>query len=539
MARPFVPEDLFRIRQVTDVTVHPDGVRAAYVVSWCDEATDANRSEIWLVPGPAGAAVAHRRLTRAHAADSPRFSPDGQSLAYLAGGVREPAQLHVLPLDGGEPAPMGPFDDGCSAPVWLPDSSGLLVIAPLRPAEEQGLSRDELAERPRPRRITTTRYRANGRGWIHDRVDQLFLVRLDGSPPQQLTEGPWPVAEPAVSPDGRRAMVTSAREADQEWLGGRDLWLVDLPGALDGDSTSIRRDRDAAGDSPIDSTSIRRLTNGQGSWELARFVGDGSQLLVVGHETRGDAGLAVPWLLDVADGCPRRLGDGEISVHGISVVGSSVAVLDDAVVLPGIRRGRVRVDRYPLDGSPPVTLADDPPMISAFALDREGRRLLYAASSPTCPAELFELQSGGVVRPLTTSTTSCSPTSNSRTTARSRSRRPTAIPSTAWSSVPRRRRPARARHAPACSTSTVGRWRSTGWASSTSSRRPPPPATCWWRATRVAPTGTVRPTPAPSPAAASGVSTGSTCRHWPTTWPAWRKSIQTASASVAAPTAAS
>ena len=62
MARPFVPEDLFRIRQVTDVAVHPDGERAAYVVSWCDEATDANRSEIWLVPGPGGPAEAHRRL---------------------------------------------------------------------------------------------------------------------------------------------------------------------------------------------------------------------------------------------------------------------------------------------------------------------------------------------------------------------------------------------------------------------------------------------------------------------------------------------
>ena len=455
----------------------------------------------------------------------------------------------MLPLDGGEPVPMGPFDDGCGSPVWLPDSSGLLVVAAQRPVEERGLGREQLAERPQPRRITTTRYRANGRGWIHDRVDQLFLVRLDGSAPQQLTEGPWPVAEPAVSPDGRRAVVTSARETDQEWLGGRDLWVVDLPGPLDGDSSSIRRDSsDSAGDSPTDSTSIRRLTDGQGSWELARFVGDGSQLLVVGHETRGDAGLAVPWLLDLVGRVPHRVGDGEISVHGISVGGSSVAVLDDAVVLPGVHRGRVRVDRYPLDGSPLATLAGDPPMISAFAIDREGRRLLYAASSPTLPAELFELELAGArlrPQPLSTarptSTPTCSPTPNFAdyeevevTAADGHPvhgfvvRPPASAPRTTG------RRPGLLYvHGGPLAQYGLGFFDEfqTAAADRPRARR---------RATRAAPTATARPMPPPSPAAAS-VAPDWTRRagHWPTTWPACRRSTRPASASAAAATAAS
>src|SRR4051812_29844748 len=136
MTRTFVPEDLYRIRQVSDVAAHPDGCRIAYVVSWCDESSDANRSEIWLAPD--GGADGHRPLTRGPPASSPCSSPDGRYLAFLARQPRRPAQLQILPLDGGEALTLGPFDDGCDSPVWLPDSSGLLVVAPRRPPEQRG-----------------------------------------------------------------------------------------------------------------------------------------------------------------------------------------------------------------------------------------------------------------------------------------------------------------------------------------------------------------------------------------------------------------
>jgi dipeptidyl aminopeptidase/acylaminoacyl peptidase len=423
MARTFVPEDLYRIRQVTDVAVHPVDGRAVFVVSWCDEETDSNRSQLWLIapPGVGGAISSAeagdpnagpgeaRQLTRGHADHSPRFSPDGRYLAYLSAPLRQPAQLHVLPLDGGEPWRLGPFDDGCEGPVWLPDSSALVVSAPTRPPEERGRSAEELAERPRPRRITTTRYRFNGRGWTVDRAQQLFLVPLDGGEPCPLTDGPWDASAPAVSPDGRWVLFESAREPDQEWLGGSDLWLVALPTERAADSTSLRptgpagaadstsvRPTGTAGAAPLE---LRRLTDGQGEWTYGSFLPDGSAVLAVGHTARGDAYLALPWVIPLDGGPPRRLGDGETAVHPATGTSPNLAVTDDAVVLPGIERGRQRVDRYALDGSRVDTIAADPPLITAFAVDVTRQRLLLTGASPTRPAELFQTAVGRDVMP--------------------------------------------------------------------------------------------------------------------------------------------
>ena len=47
--RPMVPEDLLRIRFVSDPQLHPDGRRVAFVVTTLSEARDEYLSTIWVV----------------------------------------------------------------------------------------------------------------------------------------------------------------------------------------------------------------------------------------------------------------------------------------------------------------------------------------------------------------------------------------------------------------------------------------------------------------------------------------------------------
>ncbi|MER3421423.1 MAG: S9 family peptidase, partial [Chloroflexota bacterium] len=79
--RPVQPEDLLRIKTVTDVQLAPDGRRVAFVVTELDADADEVRSTIWLVTADGGRPV---QLTYGPRRDgAPRWSPDGRFLAFL------------------------------------------------------------------------------------------------------------------------------------------------------------------------------------------------------------------------------------------------------------------------------------------------------------------------------------------------------------------------------------------------------------------------------------------------------------------------
>jgi|GEM_PF-2074642 dipeptidyl aminopeptidase/acylaminoacyl peptidase len=64
----------------------------------------------------------------------PAFSPDGTRLAYTLkpqDDEKAKPQLHLLPLDGGEPQPLTEMPLGVLDVRWLPDGSGLVFVAKL------------------------------------------------------------------------------------------------------------------------------------------------------------------------------------------------------------------------------------------------------------------------------------------------------------------------------------------------------------------------------------------------------------------------
>jgi dipeptidyl aminopeptidase/acylaminoacyl peptidase len=369
MPRPFQGEDLYLLRQVTDCEMHPDGVRVAYVVSWCDKESDSNRNQIWLHDGETT-----RPLTYAHTAAAPRFSPDGQWLAYLAGAHQSPPHVHVLNLAGGEALQLTKLDDGCDELAWLPDSSGLVLVAKTRPDVDRGKTREELAKAPRPRMIETTQYRFNGRGFVNERRQQVYTVVLPNAAdqpavPVQITDGPFDSFGAKPSPDGNRVAFTSARHDDREWVGGNDVWVVEGEGA----PTCV--------------------TNG-GSWAALAWIND-RELVATGFRPRGTVRLSSLHVLQ-ADGSaePRLLGDGQISHAGrLQVRGTSVFAL-------GAARGANHLFEYDLGTGERTAVAVGRRQITAFGASRDATRLVFVATGSNTPAELCAV-AGGRERQLT------------------------------------------------------------------------------------------------------------------------------------------
>src|SRR2546426_9285135 len=73
--RPLKLNDLFRLRNVNDPQISPEGQWVAYVVSAVDIKEDKSNSHIWLVSYDG---KSDRQITSsADSENSPRWSPDG------------------------------------------------------------------------------------------------------------------------------------------------------------------------------------------------------------------------------------------------------------------------------------------------------------------------------------------------------------------------------------------------------------------------------------------------------------------------------
>src|SRR5256712_7536404 len=122
--RPITFEDLTKIQRISDPQVSPDGKWIAYIQTSVDLEADRKAAHIWLIATAGGEA---RQLTQGEGSDSrPRWSPDGQSIAFIStrGGK---SQIWVIPANGGEAQRLSSISTEADGVVW-PRRGGLAVL---------------------------------------------------------------------------------------------------------------------------------------------------------------------------------------------------------------------------------------------------------------------------------------------------------------------------------------------------------------------------------------------------------------------------
>ena len=264
---PATSASMRQARTPDDEDMHPDGSRAAFVLrNW---AADQPKSvaRIWTVPLDGGQATA---LTTGPGNDThPRWSPDGQQLAFLSTRDGEQgsgkAQIYVMPASGGTPRRLCTLPNGVESFAWSPDGSRLALLT----WEGDEPAKDPIVVAP-------------------DRHRRLWTVALTSDQPAPVTPANLTIWEYAWSPDGQQfAVYYSAGPGETDWYRGQ------------------------IGTVPAEGGAVRRLTRLTRQAAALAWAPDSSRFAYISGEwsDRGLVGGEV-FVIPTAGGDPRNLTPG-------------------------------------------------------------------------------------------------------------------------------------------------------------------------------------------------------------------------------------
>jgi dipeptidyl aminopeptidase/acylaminoacyl peptidase len=216
--RTLGPDDFYRVEDVSDPQVSPDGAWVAYVLTTNDREADEARSAIWMVSWDGG----QRLALTAPAADTakPRWSPDGRYLAFMATPAgSDKVQIMLLDRRGGDAQQLTHVDGDIGGYAWSPDGKRLAFTM------EQG----EVEKPPKPIVIDALHFKDDEDGYLgQGSARHLYLFDIDSRRVDPLTaDSNFNENLPAWSPDGRQIAFIRTHEHGADQDGREDIAVIE------------------------------------------------------------------------------------------------------------------------------------------------------------------------------------------------------------------------------------------------------------------------------------------------------------------------
>lgn len=371
--RPLRVGDLYRLRDVRDPQLSPDGGWVAYSVSAIDSAKDKSDSDVWMTSWDGSQTI---RLTSSPESESsPRWSPDGRYLAFLSGRQEgKGAQLWLLDRRGGEAQRVSQVRGGISDYAWSPDSRRIVLVVD---EETDTIAAKDTGEKKTPKPIVIDRYtfKRDIVGYLGTKRSRLVLFDVAARKAEPLTRGLSDDEDPAWSPDGRRIAFVSRQTPEPREIGNTDIFVIDA----------------RSGATPRRLTDFAGPDGGRPTWSP-----DGRSIAFLrGDEPRYYAYQQTSLAIVPSDGGAVRILttalDRPIFSPRFSADGASILALVTNDREQYLARVRVR------DGAVERTVAGKR-VVSGYST--AGTRTALLTSTPDRPFEIFAAN-GGALRKLT------------------------------------------------------------------------------------------------------------------------------------------
>ncbi len=361
------PEQLGDFAAPSDPRLHPDGTRIAFVVSRMDLEADKYVKRIWLWDGKEA-----RPLTSGPTDVAPRWSPDGTRLAFIRKAADDDAKPQVALLDmaGGEAETVTDFELGVTELAWSPDGSCIAVVAPEWIPALAGADADE--RKHAPRRATRFPYRLDNMGWVGDRREHIYVVDAASGDSTQLTDGDYDEEGIVWDPSGVKIAFTSSRHERRGLEPGTQVWTIPAAGGEPTARTEVglweRLSYDPSGNLYV--TGILNKWGHPDVNPLYRIEDDGTLVNLTGHLDRNLS----PHAPLVQPGGPQWLEDG-----------SAIVTVEDS--------GCVKLVIMTAEGATSELLGGER-AITGASPNGDASRIVFVATSPTNPGELYLLEDG-------------------------------------------------------------------------------------------------------------------------------------------------
>lgn len=218
------PKDVYRMKQVRQPKVSPDGKWVLYSLSQVDSSKDRNTSKLYMVGIDGKETICLTEQTKNPGSHD--WSPDGKYISFLALSKENEStsrQLFLMDRRGGEPVQLTNFKGDIEGYDWSSDGKTIVFAI-----SDQSTADTAKTNIRKPFEISRYQFKQDYQGYLDTRKTHLYAFDLASKKTDTLTKGNHNETNPSFSHDGKSLVYVSNITADPDRNSNTDVFLLDL-----------------------------------------------------------------------------------------------------------------------------------------------------------------------------------------------------------------------------------------------------------------------------------------------------------------------